>query len=288
MLDQSKLIGIKRYPQKIVAQCPVCMDSKKMHLAVYPNGAFNCIKFANDKQHNKEIFALVGLKDKTNQSQETPKQEEIQQDKIFPKDILNKLICNYEYFEKRGVSVEVMKEFQAGLALGGSLGCRFVWPIFDKKMNIIGLAGRAVIDSKRPPWKLLGRKSKWLFPWHLAEKHIKAANQVILIEGISDGAYLFTHGIRNVMCLFGTEISKTLIAYLISLGSIEIIIATNNEPDNNNIGNNAAEKIKEKLLTFFDESKIRIKLPLKKDFALMTGEEVKEWQKGLCNIVQRQ
>ena len=51
---------------RIQARCPACAesggDTKGQHLVVYPNGSFGCCIYPGDKQHRRQIFALVGKK----------------------------------------------------------------------------------------------------------------------------------------------------------------------------------------------------------------------------------
>jgi len=51
---------------RIQARCPACAesggDTKGEHLVVYPNGSFGCCIYPGDKQHRRQIFALVGKK----------------------------------------------------------------------------------------------------------------------------------------------------------------------------------------------------------------------------------
>ena len=45
---------------------------------------------------------------------------------------------------------------------------RYVFPIFNGKNEIIGFAGRDLLqmkDNKRPKWKLIGDKSMWKYPF---------------------------------------------------------------------------------------------------------------------------
>jgi hypothetical protein len=50
----------------VISACPACReigkDSKGDNLRVFSSGAFHCIAFQNDKEHNRRIFALIGIK----------------------------------------------------------------------------------------------------------------------------------------------------------------------------------------------------------------------------------
>ena len=157
-----------------------------------------------------------------------------------------------------------------------------VFPVYDDEGLIIGIDGRTIFDAT-PKWKKLGYKLDWIFPL-FAIPEISKTGEVILVESIGDTLALYDAGIKNVFCLFSVKISSKVISKLIELGVKKIIIATNNDKDNEinprtrEAGNQAAIKIREKLLNFFDDSVIHIKLPIKKDFGVMSKDEIKLWQ----------
>ena len=55
---------VKRPDGSVVAQCPACAQSGKdttgNHLIVYPDGRFGCVVETGDREHNRQILALVG------------------------------------------------------------------------------------------------------------------------------------------------------------------------------------------------------------------------------------
>lgn len=285
MIDIAKLENVKEQSDKWIAACPACktdkgMDSKGMHLCIYKsNMNFGCCAFPEDKEHKKRILELVGSGklDYTNVYQDDNK---IKQDIIYPEDVLSRLLPMYEYFETRGITKDTQKLFKVGFAMSGTCRKRYVAPIYNQKMQIHGFWGRWFQQDSgdKPKYKLVGRKTTFIWPWHLTEKFVKESGEVILVESPADVLWLYQHGIQNVLCLFGVTLSSKLLNYLVSLNLKRIIIATNNEPHNNNIGNEAAIKIKDKLLSFYDKDKVVIKLPMKKDFCEMSETELKQWQ----------
>ncbi len=70
-LDTTKLENVKQKAGggKITARCPACKarggDVKGEHLFVNTDGKYGCVAHPRDKQHNKTIFAAVGVKDDT-------------------------------------------------------------------------------------------------------------------------------------------------------------------------------------------------------------------------------
>lgn len=65
-LDLNRLEFVRPIGTKFVAQCPACAadghDNKGEHLAIYPNGAYGCVVHPGDKDHNRKIFALAGIR----------------------------------------------------------------------------------------------------------------------------------------------------------------------------------------------------------------------------------
>ena len=63
-LDLSKLAKVKRRAGKIIAQCPVCAESgadkSGEHFVAYENGKWGCVAFTGDKDHRREIAAMIG------------------------------------------------------------------------------------------------------------------------------------------------------------------------------------------------------------------------------------
>ncbi len=168
-----------------------------------------------------------------------------------------------------------MERFEAGYFHTGKLGNRIAFPIYDKQGRIIGFSGRWIYENCKEgviKWKHLNPKNSFLFPIFA-----EISDSVILVEGISDVLKLWECGIKNVLCIFGTKISNAVINHLCTFPLKRIFISTNNEPDNDSIGNRAAEEIKVKLSKFFNKSVLQIKLPPVKDFCDMTNEDVKKF-----------
>lgn len=97
---------------------------------------------------------------------------------------------------------------------------RLMFPIFDEKNRAIGFGGRSLEkDVKNQKYinsneTVLFHKSNMLFGLNLARKHIKAQNQVILVEGYLDMIQLYQHGIKNVVAPLGTALTKEQVKHL--------------------------------------------------------------------------
>ena len=188
-------------------------------------------------------------------------------------------VTNYKYFNQRGISNDTQEDFGLKYCTSGKMAGRVVAPIYDENSEIIAFAGRSVFENHPMKWKIIGPKTECIYPLHLNLEFIKEKRELILVEGISDVLKLWDSGIKNVICLFGTVLNSKLKSFIISLNLDKIIIATNNEPDNEFIGNKAAEKVYNNLARFYSKDKIQIKLPTKKDFGEMELEEILNWSK---------
>lgn len=201
----------------------------------------------------------------------------IEEPKVFDKNLLIKLRKDHSYWIGRNISLETIETFEGGVAVNGKMMNRYVFPIFDLKDNLVGFDGRYLktLWETIPKWKKLGAKSHWIYPYKWNAKYIK--DEVILVESIGDMLSLWDVGIRNVLVTFGVEPSPQLISFLIKLDIKKIIIALNNDEDNNDVGNRSADKARIKICRYFDVSQVEIRLPDKKDFNEMSEQERLDW-----------
>lgn len=299
-LDLSKIEKIQRGNKgTLIARCPACAldgrDKSGNHLIIYPSGKYGCAIHKEDKDHTNLIYQLVGNgSDGTIKETTAKKEPEIEEPEIlYPISKLQDLVQNHDYWIKRGISETTIRKFRGGLAMTdkGKLAGRYVFPIFmPDGQNIHGWTGRTLKSSEDvekygiKKYKHIGPTSKFVYPLFLNHSIITEWGWIILTEGHGDILSLFDNDMPNSLELFGTNISASLIAALISANVKKIIIATNNEPDNDNIGNEAAEKIQYKLLPFFDKHVVHIKLPYKKDFGDMSRDEIKQWREEALKL----
>lgn len=288
MLDESKLYNVVHQSDGFSAQCPACAaigrDKSSNHLKVWSsNGAYCCIINKGDIDHNREIYSLVGLGQDAAISDREIRYEEV---KIklpprWPLTELGKLVPNHQYWMDRGINKQTCEKFRIGYASKGLLFNRSVIPILSyDKSYIIGFTARKLETTKtaRPKWKHLNPSASFIFPYQPHEVMVR--KNIVITEGPADVLTLETHGILNSICLFGTVPSSKVLSYLLSLNLDHIYIATNNELDsaNGGVGNEAADKIKAKLSQFFNDDKLTIALPPKKDFNEMNKMEIIEYK----------
>lgn len=200
----------------------------------------------------------------------TPKIKQIK--KLNPEDYEN-LIKDYSYWRSRGIPDEVISQFEGGVATTGKMKNRYVFIVRDKNDKIVGVTGRDLTGKSSIKWKHLSNKQEWNYPIKLGKPY----KDIVLVESVGCMLSLYNAGITNCLVLFGTQCSLSILNFLLRASPERIIIATNNEPENANIGNEAAKVIKNKLKRYFDLEQLEIRLPTRKDFSEMTKEEVLKW-----------
>lgn len=281
-LDLAKLNFVRNGSNGMkIAQCPICASEGhdlrgKNHLAIFPDGRYNCIV---NPTHNKLIWRVAG-EGQTGEYSFKIMEPRLEKIVSWPVSLISNLTPSYDYWLKRGITEATQKQFEMGLAVRGQLAGRIVNSIFDQeKRNIIGFAGRAT-DNRDPRWKIIGAKKKFLYPVHLCHSEIIKNESVILVEGIGCCLSLWENNIKNVICLFGVNISSTILSYLIQHNIKNIYISLNNEKSE--IGLNAALELKASLENFFSSNRIKIALPTQKDFNEMSKVDIENWKKNLC------
>jgi hypothetical protein len=278
VIDLDKLENLKPDSQGWVAACPACrLENLDMrggnHLRVYRSGAFGCVLNKGCKTHNSLILQLVGT-ESTGEVVFTPREEKIEApEPTWDLSILNGLVKDYSYFESRGISAETQDLFKIGIGTKCYYYNHAVVPILNQKRDrITGFSGRLINytdwhkENKIAKWKHKN-KSKF-FVWPLYPQEIRKSDSVILVESPGCVLWLWEQGIKNVLCLFGVNISSKVIGYLISLNPSRILIATNNElgSSNGGVGNKKAIALQKTLTNFFSEERVSVALPDLKDF----------------------
>ena len=204
--------------------------------------------------------------------------EKLEELKIFPSELLDKLEKDHSYWLTRNINEETVSVFEGGVAKEGRMKDRYVLPIFNSKKQIVGFTGRDLTGTKKAKWKHLGDKSKWVYPLYFNKKEVLNAKSVILVESVGDMLSLWQSGVKNSAVTFGLDINNSLLNLFIRMDLDTIYISFNN--DENQAGNQAAKKLYFKLLKFFDKNQIKVALPTKNDFGEMNKEEIQQWLKA--------
>ena len=150
-------------------------------------------------------------------------------------------VAAVNYLNDRGITKELIKEFKIGLSLNKDsltkvlqkkgytnkeledygLGNgihdlyinRIMFPLFDTNDRPIGFSGRIYtgvegskyINTKETP---IFKKGELLYNYYKAKEYARLEKKVILVEGFMDVIRLYSIGIKNVVALMGTALTK--------------------------------------------------------------------------------
>ncbi len=165
-----------------------------------------------------------------------------------------------KYLANRGITEEIIKEFQIGLALNGKDALakillkkfdekdimnsglvnkntygyldlfydRIMFPLYDLNGNIVAYSGR--IYNREDNSKYFNtreteifKKGELLYNYHRAKDIARQKNQVIVMEGFMDVIRAYTINVRNVIATMGTAVTKQQ-ASLIKKMAKEVIL----------------------------------------------------------------
>lgn len=268
------------------ARCPACAleggDKSRNHLRIWTtSGAFRCAKIAKDApgdaplDHNRIIRAhvyqnadpalLAAL-----ESQILDPEPKLEADKVYHESMLSQMLPDHRYWVGRGISEAVLRRFEGAMHpdnVPSKMAGRYLFPIRDYPSGrIVGWTGRLVQPNTfAPKWKHLCRSSRVMFPLTVTAPEIKRLRKVVLVESPGDALALAEGGIWCLGILLGLNLNSRWLGWLASVELHQIVISTNNDnigaAQSNGAGNKAAEKLRAKLVPFFGEERVVIRLP---------------------------
>ena len=101
----------------------------------------------------------------------TEEEESDEVERIFPDEMLSRLMPHYNIYTNKGISINILKRLKSGLAMQGKMFQRYVFPILNSEGKIIGFSGRDVgIGGNRPKWKHIGKKRNWIYPLYFKDE----------------------------------------------------------------------------------------------------------------------
>ena len=194
----------------------------------------------------------------------------------------------HEYFRNRGLSENTIKRFglgyapdswdkllkhlkglgysihemeEAGVIKRGQKGYydnfrnRVMTPIIDVRGNVIAFGGR-VLDNSKPKYINTGdtivyKKTNELFGLNLAKD--SGSETLILCEGYMDVIAMHQAGFTNAVAGCGTALTSEQVR-LISRYANEVILAYDNDE--------AGQKARDKAITLFNQTDIKIRIPV--------------------------
>lgn len=283
-LLSSRLEGLRRSPGGgWTSACPVCRaegsDSGKCHLRIFASSAFNCAKAGpEDKGHNRQIRAWIYADSDPDtlaamEIEFIDPEPKLDIDKVYPEEMLSRLTPDYRYWTNRGISEDVVRRMEGGLAPRderNKLTGYFTFPVRDDKRRIIGWASRLVDENSfGHKHKHLVKTGRCVFPIHVAGESIRATRKVVLVEGLADLMTLQTVGMWNVLAVLGLNLNARVLGFLASVNPTHIVISTNADTERVNKttgvvihpGQDAADRVRAKLLPFFGEERVLIRFP---------------------------
>lgn len=208
----------------------------------------------------------------------------LKEEKTFSPESLRKLLPDYTYWNKRGIPTETLKQYKCGLATGGKLYQRIVFPIFRRDGKIHGFSGRKVSEENdRPKWLHYGKSADWFYPYYSVEyvqEKITEESRIFVVESIGDSLSLYRSGVENNIVAFTNKINSKLIARLIASGA-DICLSFNNDNEGQNRGFDGALTSLLRLIDNMDIDKIWFTPPPVNDFGKMNDSEVRHWRKNL-------
>lgn len=194
-----------------------------------------------------------------------------------------------KYLKKRGITEEIIKDFKIGLSTNekdslyqfltgqnyktdnidevglinksginiyDTFSNRIMIPITNTNGQIVGYTGRIYhgeneakyINSKETS---VYKKSEILFNYYNAKPFIRESGNVIVVEGNMDAIKMYSSGVKNVIALMGTALSKFQMDMLKKL-RVPVILML----DNDSAGLNATIKNGEALKKFGVETQV--------------------------------
>ena len=151
-----------------------------------------------------------------------------------------------EYLNQRGISDDLIKEFEIGLALKNTKALsnlllkkdfkekdlidsglivkdergfhdffydRIMFPLHDLNNKVIGYSGRIYYKSDSPKYvnskeHVLFKKGEFVYNYSKAKNECRSKNTVIIMEGFMDVIRAYSVGITNVVATLGTAFTK--------------------------------------------------------------------------------
>jgi len=169
-----------------------------------------------------------------------------------------------DYLKERGLLEDTIKEFSIGLSLSNhlfytlfskkgykdsllqDLGLiaksgeqvydvfqnRIMFPIHDLEGHVVGFTARCYLFDMTPKYlntreTYLFKKGSILFNYHRAKETIRIHKQVIVVEGNMDAIRLSSVGIKNVVALMGTSLTREQMEAFKKLRSQVILMLDN-------------------------------------------------------------
>ncbi len=119
----------------------------------------------------------------------------------------------------KGYTLTELNEYGLGTEYGDLYNNRIMFPLFDTNNRVVGFSGRIYntssdskyINTKETP---IFKKGELLYNYYNAKEHVRLEKKLVLVEGFMDVIRLYSIGIKNVVALMGTALTKNQIDLL--------------------------------------------------------------------------
>lgn len=179
---------------------------------------------------------------------------EIWRDKIaknsdYTRDV--ETLNNSFYFEKRGFLPDTLAHFGVKDCIDRSstMWNRAIIPV-EFQQEEVGYIARAAKPFIKPKYLFSDgfKKTNYLYNYDEAIKQAQEKNALFLVEGQGDVWRLYESGVRNVVGLFGKDISDQQIKLIVNTGPTFVVVLT----DNDQAGREGRMKIQRELSRMFN------------------------------------
>jgi hypothetical protein len=224
-------------------RCPLHPSTKYNSLTIFEDGGWKCWTSNCNEKWGSNIKGLIrGLgadPDKLLAGIQfnAEYKEEINLNlptlKLGREDVRSRLQIPSQFYIDRGFDPELLDRFDVGDCFEKQMKNRAVFPIYNKDYDLIGCAGRTLIDKPYiQKWKYSkGFKSSCcFFGLNHSYQHLLRTKTAILVEGQSDTMALHGYGIFNAIGAFGAKFSLGQSVLLKEAGVENLILALDPDP----------------------------------------------------------
>ncbi len=155
----------------------------------------------------------------------------------FDKNMLYNILNKKDYDDKLLNDLGLINKFDNKVS--DVFQNRIMFPIHNLDGQVVGFTARCYLNNDNPKYlntkeTYLFKKGSILFNYHRAKEAIRLNKELIVVEGNMDAIRLYSVGIKNVIALMGTSLTKDQIEGLKKLKCKLILML-----DNDNAGETA-------------------------------------------------
>ena len=119
--------------------------------------------------------------------------------------------------EKKGYTIKTIEDLGLVNDVDGNFfdvfRGRIMFPLYDTEGHVIGYSariyrGEALAKYINTKETYLYKKGNYLYNYHLAKDEAKRSKKLIIVEGQMDAIRLYINGVKNVVALMGTALTK--------------------------------------------------------------------------------